>query len=269
MAGEAVDGRQLVVLAGCRRVLGQAFRVARSFRSLLSLGRERERSPRTAGDPGRSLQRIPWHLGSSRSYRFRPIRGCSWSHSLTLQGAKASGVTLHLSLRSIEDASSAGVRRSLRSLDHSAPRDRDGREESQEMLPPLPWVFGTEERLQERPRKGPDLDRRHETTSPDFPERRLRKVLTPETLPSSDCPSVGADEPGQLANPAWCRPLPHGGDQDHEDAEVHLAAKETHRWRCDSLAATVTIAAEAQSVQVFFRQAIRTATRLPGIVGRM
>ena len=91
------------------------------------------------------------------------------------------------------------------------------------------------------------LDNRRQTGACDLPERGLGKVFAPEDLPASDGPSVGAEALGKLADSAWCRPLPHGADEDDDGAEVDLSAEEAYRRRCHSLPATVAIAAEAQS----------------------
>jgi hypothetical protein len=104
-----------------------------------------------------------------------------------------------------------------------------------------------EEGIQERVWQGADLEHRCEAGACELPEQCLREVLAPEDLPASDGPSVGAEAQGQLADPAWCRSLPHGADEDDEHAEIDLGTKEADRRRGDSLPATVTVAAEAQS----------------------
>src|SRR6266403_607252 len=97
------------------------------------------------------------------------------------------------------------------------------------------------EGVHERVGQGDDLGKRHLTGVCDLPERCLRELLAPEDLPASDGPSVGAEAHGKLADPAWCRSLPHGADEDDDDAEIDLGTKEADRRRGDSLPATVTI----------------------------
>jgi hypothetical protein len=84
------------------------------------------------------------------------------------------------------------------------------------------------ERLQERSRESGDVDYRHKTSAGDLPERCPRKVFAPKDLPPTDGPSVGVEEPGQLADPPWRGPLPHGGDQDDHGTQINLGAQETN-----------------------------------------
>ena len=95
--------------------------------------------------------------------------------------------------------------------------------------------------------QGEDLDKWYQTGPFDLPERCLRKVLAPEDLPASDGPPVGAELRGKFADTPWRGPLPHGADEDDDDAEIDLWTEETYRRRCDSLPAAIAIAAEAQS----------------------
>ena len=69
--------------------------------------------------------------------------------------------------------------------------------------------MAAEEGIHERVWQGDDLDKRQQTGAFDLPERRLREVFAPESLPASD---VGTEVGGELADSAWCRPLPHGAD---------------------------------------------------------
>jgi hypothetical protein len=127
--------------------------------------------------------------------------------------------------------------------------------------------MASEEGIQERVWQGDDLENRCEAGACDLPERCLREVLAPEDLPASDGPSVGAEAQGKLADPAWCRSLPHGADEDDEDAEIDLWTKEADRRRGDSLPATVTIAAEAQSEALWLGKLEGSTPRLAEIVG--
>src|SRR5271166_6335597 len=102
---------------------------------------------------------------------------------------------MHPSVKRLDDASSAGNRRSSLDLDYWAIRDRNRRQKSQETYPALAGIVGAAKRFQERMRQGGNLDNRHETTARDFPERCPRNVVAPEGLPSSNGRSVDAEQP--------------------------------------------------------------------------
>src|SRR5271157_3888072 len=123
---------------------------------------------------------------------------------------------MHPSVKRLDDASSAGNRRSSQDLDYWAIRDRNRREKSQEPHPALVWIVSAAERFQERLRQCGNLDNGHETTARNFPERCPRNVVAPEGLPSSNGGSVDAEQPRKLADSARCRSLPNGADQDDD-----------------------------------------------------
>jgi hypothetical protein len=120
------------------------------------------------------------------------------------------------------------------------------------------------EGIHQRVWQADDLDSRYETGVCDLPERCLGKVFAPEDLPTSDGPAVGAEAIGQFTDAVWCRPLPHGADQDHDGAQVDLWTEEAYLRRCHPLPATVTIAAEAQSEALGLGKLVPSAPRLGG-----
>ena len=61
-------------------------------------------------------------------------------------------------------------------------------------------IIGVDERLHQGSRKEGDVEPGHKPTTGDFTERCLRKVITPEPLPSRDAGPVGADELRKLAD---------------------------------------------------------------------
>lgn len=112
-----------------------------------------------------------------------------------------------------------------------------------------------------------DFDNRHEMGTRDLPEWCLRQMFPPENLPACDGPPVGAEASGKLADPAGCRPLPHGADEDDDGAQVDLWAEEAYRRWSHSLPATVAIAAEAQSEALWLGKLHSSAPRLAEVVG--
>jgi hypothetical protein len=68
---------------------------------------------------------------------------------------------MHLSVKRLDDASSAGNRWSSQYLDYWAVRDRNRRQKSQETYPALAGIVGAAKRLNERLRQGGDRDDRH------------------------------------------------------------------------------------------------------------
>ena len=84
------------------------------------------------------------------------------------------------------------------------------------------------EGIHQRIGQADDLGNRYEMGASDLPERCLRKVFPPEDLPAGYGPPVGAEASGKLADPAWCRPLPHGADYDDDGAQVDLWAEEAY-----------------------------------------
>jgi hypothetical protein len=103
-----------------------------------------------------------------------------------------------------------------------------------------------EQGIRERVRQAEDLDEGYQPGACDLPEWRLGKAFAPEDLPSSDCLAVGAESLREISNAAGCRSLPHGIDQDDNDAEIDFRAEETHRRRSCSLSVTIPIAAETE-----------------------
>src|SRR5271157_4303549 len=115
---------------------------------------------------------------------------------------KAPAKTMHPSVTSLDDASSAGNRRSSQDLDFWSSPDRNRRQKLQETRPALVWIVGAEKRFQKRPRQDADLHDWYETTSRDLPERCPRNVVAREGLPSSDGRCVDGEQPRKLANSA-------------------------------------------------------------------
>jgi hypothetical protein len=165
---------------------------------------------------------------------------------VALDSTKAPAKTMHPSVASLDDASSAGNRRPSQNLGLWPSPDRNRRQKPQETDPALGWIVGTEEGLEKRQRQGGDLNDRYETPSRDLPEGCPRNVVSPEGLPSTNGRCVDAEQPRKLADSARCRTLPHGADQDDHDAEVYLSAEKTHRRRCRPLSTAVTITGEAE-----------------------
>ena len=106
-------------------------------------------------------------------------------------------------------------------------------------------IVAVDERFQERLWESGHVHCGRQPTTGDFPESRLREVLLPEDLPARNGPPIGTEEPGEFGDSARRRSLPHGGDEDDDGTEINLPAEKPHRWRRDSLAAPVTITAEA------------------------
>jgi hypothetical protein len=75
-------------------------------------------------------------------------------------------------------------------------------------------------------------------------------LLTPEDLPVSDDPAVGTEACEELMDTAWSGSLPHGADEDDDDAEMNLRTEEAYRRWGDSPPAALAIAAEAQSLSI-------------------
>jgi hypothetical protein len=179
---------------------------------------------------------------------------------------KVTVITLGPSFRTVDYASSAGRQKSSRDLDSQASGDRDRRNKQEEFSPALMVIVAVDERFHERSWENSDLDRRQQPTAGDFPERRLRKLFSPEDLPSRDGPPIGAEEPGEFGDSAWRGPLSHGGDENNDGAEINLPAEKPHRrWR-DSLTAPVAVATEAEPALVWFWQMVGAAW-LSGVVG--
>lgn len=126
-------------------------------------------------------------------------------------------------------------------------------------------IVALDERFGERLWKSGHVHRGRQSTTGDFPESRLREVLFPEGLPARDGPPIGAEEPGEFRDSARRGSLPHGGDEDDDGTEINLPAEKPHRRRRDSLAAPVTITAEAQPTLVWFGQMVGTAG-LSGVI---
>ncbi len=124
-----------------------------------------------------------------------------------------------------------------------------------------------EEGVDQRVGEADDLANGQETGACDLPEGCLWEVFAPEDLPADDCAFVGTEACGKLTDPAWCRPLPHGADQDDDGGQVDLSAQEAHRRRRRSLPATVAIAAEAQSDEPGLRKLGGSALGLARVVG--
>ena len=74
---------------------------------------------------------------------------------------------------------------------------------------------------------------------------------------------------GELTDPPWRGPLPHGADQDDDGAQVYLSAQEAHRRGHRSLPATIAVTAEAQSEALELGYRDGRSSRLPKIVGRV
>ena len=104
-----------------------------------------------------------------------------------------------------------------------------------------------EERVYQRVWQGDDLDDRREASAGDLPEWCLGKVFAPENQPAGDGPPVGAKARGKLADSPWRGRFPHGAVEVDYGAQDDLWAEDAYRRGCDSLPATVAIAAEAQS----------------------
>src|SRR5208282_3108373 len=128
-------------------------------------------------------------------------------------------------------------------------------------------AMAEKEGIHQRIWQADDFDSRYEMGTSDLPERCLRKVFAPEDLPASDGPTVGTEASGKLADPVWFRSLPHGADEDNDDAQVDLWTEEADRRRCHSLPATVAIAAEAQSEALWLGKLEGSAPWLPEVVG--
>ena len=126
-------------------------------------------------------------------------------------------------------------------------------------------IVAVDEGLQKRLRENGRVHRGQQPTTGDFPESRLREVLLPEDLPARDGPPIGAEEPGEFGDSARRGSLSHGGDEDDDGTEINLPAEKPHRRRRDSLAAPVTITAEAQPALVWFGQMVGTAG-LSGVI---
>ena len=92
-------------------------------------------------------------------------------------------------------------------------------------------------------------------------------MVAPEDLPASDGPAVGAEESGEFADASRRWSLPHGADQDDDGAKVDLWAEEPHGRRCDSLAAPIAVAAEAEANPLRLGELDGGAPRLAGVVG--
>ena len=127
----------------------------------------------------------------------------------------------------------------------------------------------TEEGVYQRVREADNRNDRYEPSASNLPEWRPRKVFAPEDLPAGNGPPVNIETLGELTDSAWCWPLPHGTDEDHAGGDEDLAAEEAYRWWCDSLAAALAIAAEAQPDTLLFRLRDRDAAWLTGVVGAM
>jgi hypothetical protein len=125
------------------------------------------------------------------------------------------------------------------------------------------------EAIHQRVRQADNLDNRRQTCPCDLPERRLRKAIAPEGLPSSDGRAVDPEKTRKLAHPARRRPLANGADQDDHGTQVDLPAKKAHRRRRQPLSAAITLAAEAKPLAILVGQVLRAApwcTRAIGAV---
>src|ERR1700722_11659767 len=132
-------------------------------------------------------------------------------------------------IKSLDDASSAGNRRSSPDLDHWSSPDCNWRQKPQEIRPAIVLAAVADECFQDRQRQRDKLDNGRETATRDLPEWCLRNVVTPEGLPSTDRPLVDSEQTRKLVDSARCRSLPHGADQDDHSTEVYLSAEKTHR----------------------------------------
>jgi hypothetical protein len=86
-------------------------------------------------------------------------------------------------------------------------------------------------------------------------------MFAPEDLPTGDGLPVSAGSLGELSDAAGCWTLPHGADQDADDAEINLWAEESHGRRSYSLSATVTITAETEPEALWLWELTERATR--------
>jgi hypothetical protein len=118
-----------------------------------------------------------------------------------------------------------------------------------------------EEGIHQRVWQADDLDDRHQVGASSLPEWCLGKMFAPEDLPTGDGLPVSAESLGELSDAAGCWTLPHGADQDDDDAEINLWAEESHRRRGHSLSATVTIAAETEPEALWLWELSERATR--------
>ena len=165
-------------------------------------------------------------------------------------------------------ASSAGGPGSAGNHDRQVPGDRDRREKPQEPAPAFVRLVLAEKHVQERSRQADHCRPRRQATAFDLPELRLRKVLLPKDLPTSDGLAVGAEELRKFPDPPRRGPLPHGCDQDDHGSKVNLSTEEPRRWRRHPLAATVPLATETEPTAVLLGQII-AAAGLARVLGRM
>src|SRR4051812_12834257 len=121
--------------------------------------------------------------------------------------------------RGSKGASSADRGRPSGELDPQGSRDRDRGEEAEQPLPAVGVIRAAEEGVEEDQREGREIDVRGQPGASDLPEGGVGKGVAPEDLPARDGAPVGAEVSGELADPAWGRPVAHGGDQDDHDGE--------------------------------------------------
>src|ERR1700730_12199994 len=184
------------------------------------------------------------------------------------EGAKrAVASVLRPAGRGPKGASSADRGRPSGELDPQGSGDRHRGEEAEQPPPAVGVIGPAEEGVEEGPRKGREIAIGGQASAGELPEGGVGEGVAPEDLPARDGAPVGAEVSGQLAEPAWGRPVAHGGDQDDDDGEVDLSSEEAHRRRRRPLAAAVSLAAEAQSGLVAFGKRVGPAPRLPGVVG--
>jgi hypothetical protein len=88
--------------------------------------------------------------------------------------------------------------------------------------------MAAKEGVHKRVGEGNELDNRHQPGACDLPEWCLREMFAPEDLPAGDGPAVDAEALGQLTDATWRGPLPHGADEDDDDAEIDLWTEEAY-----------------------------------------
>src|SRR3954468_23528321 len=225
------------------------------------------RSPRGGGE----LSSVPMTEKRKRAHRAAVeaggvgVMGAPREAGGTVKRAVAS--VLRPAGRGSEGASPADRGRSSGERDPRVSGDRDRGEETEQPHPAVGVIGPAEESVEEGPRKGREIDIGGQSGAGHLPEGGVGEELAPEDLPARDGATIGAEVSGKLAEPARCRPVAHGGDQEDHDGEVDPSAEEAHRRRSDPLAAAVALAAEAESVLVSLGEGVGPAARLAGVVG--
>ena len=91
-------------------------------------------------------------------------------------------------------------------------------------------------------------------------------MIAPQCLPTGNGLVVGTESLGKLSDAARSWPLPHGADQNDNDAEINLGAEESHRRRGHPLSATVTIAAKTEPQALWLGELFERAAWFTQIV---